>query len=346
MAKYAYNVNKDNKILEVQKQFPGGLKTVDTDDALGKVFLREAENVSLSEFSFLEKRYGTYIKEEFKFQPGEEPNFNNPIQGYFEFTKEDGEVDKILFIGGNAFVKTSDSEVFVRKSLYLTEPGFEYPDPFIYFQVIGGQLLNLTQSVSGTASIVLLGNISKDEQRFETLLDTGTIELSGEITAISDFDGSLSSTGTINLTGNIVATTGNSGPLASNLTLTTVMTSTNEGGLIALSAPANVTVDTSDNHCLYHYVKLENPNNFEVMLQARRSNGDWVNVSTLPANYTVPQFGSGFAIADLSSGPFITRSYQVRFTVSGGQSSSVSYNVVNQSCSTDTGLIPQSATYV
>lgn len=151
MAKYAYNINKENKILEVQKQFPGGLKTVDTDDALGKVFLREAENVSLSEFSFLEKRYGTYIEEEFKFQPGDEPNFNKPIQGYFEFTRNDGEVDKLLFIGGFGYIKTAESDVFVKKQFFRTEPGFEYVPPSIYTAALGGIVIGTQGSFQGEA---------------------------------------------------------------------------------------------------------------------------------------------------------------------------------------------------
>jgi hypothetical protein len=78
MARYAYDVNTTQRYIDVHKQFQGGLKTVDTDDALGAVFLREAENVSLSEFGFIEKRYGTY--ENFKIQTG----IVN-LQGYWEF---------------------------------------------------------------------------------------------------------------------------------------------------------------------------------------------------------------------------------------------------------------------
>ena len=77
MARYAYDVNTTQRYIDVHKQFQGGLKTVDTDDALGAVFLRQAENISLSEFGFIEKRYGTY--ENFKIvREGE-------LQGYWEF---------------------------------------------------------------------------------------------------------------------------------------------------------------------------------------------------------------------------------------------------------------------
>jgi hypothetical protein len=78
MARYAYDVNTTQRYIDVHKQFQGGLKTVDTDDALGAVFLRQAENVSLSEFGFIEKRYGTY--ENFKKQIS-----GTILQGYFEF---------------------------------------------------------------------------------------------------------------------------------------------------------------------------------------------------------------------------------------------------------------------
>jgi len=77
MARYAYDVNTTQRYIDVHKQFQGGLKTVDTDDALGAVFLREAENISLSEFGFLEKRYGTF--ENFK------TALNGILQGYWEF---------------------------------------------------------------------------------------------------------------------------------------------------------------------------------------------------------------------------------------------------------------------
>ena len=62
MARYPYDVNTTRRYIDVNKQFNGGLKTIDTDDSLGAVFLRQAENVSLSEFGFIEKRYGTYEK--------------------------------------------------------------------------------------------------------------------------------------------------------------------------------------------------------------------------------------------------------------------------------------------
>lgn len=122
MAKYAENVNKQSKIIDIQKQFPGGLKTVDTDDALGKVYLREAENVSLSEFSFLEKRYGLSEEEVYDILPN-----IDKIQGYFEYTAENGLVDKILFADGKAYIKQGNGP-FQEQDGFYTEDGFQYPD--------------------------------------------------------------------------------------------------------------------------------------------------------------------------------------------------------------------------
>jgi len=67
MARTAYDVNRTVRHLDIHKQFMGGLKTVDTDDALRTVYLRELKNLSLSEFGFIEKRYGIYKSEEFQF---------------------------------------------------------------------------------------------------------------------------------------------------------------------------------------------------------------------------------------------------------------------------------------
>ena len=78
MARFAYDVNTRTRLIDVHKQFNGGLKTVDTDDALGSVYLRQAENVSLSEFGFIEKRYGTFEKDLIKTTSGR-------LQGYWEY---------------------------------------------------------------------------------------------------------------------------------------------------------------------------------------------------------------------------------------------------------------------
>ena len=81
MAKFPYDVNTTRRIIDVYKQFKGGLKTVDTDDALGAVFLRQAENISLSEFGFIEKRYGTFEN----FKAGLPVTTTSYLQGYWEF---------------------------------------------------------------------------------------------------------------------------------------------------------------------------------------------------------------------------------------------------------------------
>ena len=78
MARFAYDVNTRTRLIDVHKQFNGGLKTIDTDDALGAVYLRQAENVSLSEFGFIEKRYGTFEKDLIKTTSG-------TLQGYWEY---------------------------------------------------------------------------------------------------------------------------------------------------------------------------------------------------------------------------------------------------------------------
>jgi hypothetical protein len=91
MARYAYDVNTTQRYIDVHKQFQGGLKTVDTDDSLGAVFLRQAENVSLSEFGFVEKRYGTY--ENFKKQ------ISGNLQGYWEF-----ENSIVYAVDGNLYI--------------------------------------------------------------------------------------------------------------------------------------------------------------------------------------------------------------------------------------------------
>ena len=112
MARYAYDVNTTQRYIDVHKQFQGGLKTVDTDDALGAVFLREAENVSISEFGFLEKRYGTY--ENFKQTVG--INANSKLQGYWEF---EGYI--IYAVDGDIFVNGTQINNF------HTEAGLRYP---------------------------------------------------------------------------------------------------------------------------------------------------------------------------------------------------------------------------
>lgn len=107
MAKMRYDVDQTTKILDINKQFTGGLKTVDTDDSLGTVFLRDVENVSLSEYGFIERRYGlAEDKENLNF---EGRVINNPkVQGYFEYRKGKDIFDQILFIDGRLFLNQTN----------------------------------------------------------------------------------------------------------------------------------------------------------------------------------------------------------------------------------------------
>jgi hypothetical protein len=129
-----YNLDRQTKLLDIHKQFMGGLKTIDTDDALGSIYLRDMDNLSLSEFGFLEKRYGTYVSDEF---PGIEFQADKPIQGYFEYVDDDGDVHKILFYNGKPYIQNPKAEnplerdVYIQRTGFITdvsEPDFVYPD--------------------------------------------------------------------------------------------------------------------------------------------------------------------------------------------------------------------------
>lgn len=96
MAKINYNVNTKNKIIDIHNRWGGGLKTVDTDDALGATYLRDAQNVSISEYNFLEKRFGLLEKSAM------ETTYD--IQGYFEYVEENGDITKIHILGGNIYI--------------------------------------------------------------------------------------------------------------------------------------------------------------------------------------------------------------------------------------------------
>jgi hypothetical protein len=110
MARYSYDVNTTTRYIDVHKQFNGGLKTVDTDDALGAVFLRDAENVSLSEFGFIEKRYGTYEKAA--------QQLSGNLQGYWEFLGR-----KIYAINGVFHIDGSSP----IDDFYLENADYRYP---------------------------------------------------------------------------------------------------------------------------------------------------------------------------------------------------------------------------
>lgn len=138
-----YNLDRQTKLFDLHKQFMGGLKTIDTDDALGSVFLRDVDNLSLSEFGFLEKRYGTYINEEFQFKDTV-PDLTK-MQGYFEYTDVNNNIHKIMFVDGKVFIKNpvaenqQDQNLFVEVEVIHTEEGFEYPEDQVLSEKINWQ---------------------------------------------------------------------------------------------------------------------------------------------------------------------------------------------------------------
>ena len=126
MARYPYDVNTTRRYIDVNKQFNGGLKTIDTDDSLGAVFLRQAENVSLSEFGFIEKRYGTYEKEKLSIgSTGEE------IQGFWEYIEDDGTVNEIAVVGGKLYLREAGQTTFTEVSRFKKEGAFDYDESIL-----------------------------------------------------------------------------------------------------------------------------------------------------------------------------------------------------------------------
>lgn len=183
MAKYAENVNQRTKIIDVQKQFPGGLKTVDTDDALGKVYLREVDNLSLSEYSFLEKRHGQYIEHQIVFE--EDPLFfSDPpfIQGYFEYVKEDNNIDCLLFVEGRAYVKRHNENFYKEITEFSTEDddSLTYPDPQIFTNVTDTLLLDIVEeaSVIGTGEVTYTFRYFENYQTSENVFGTANASAS------------------------------------------------------------------------------------------------------------------------------------------------------------------------
>jgi hypothetical protein len=102
--RYNYDVNKLTRYIDVHKQFQGGLKTVDTDDALKDVYLREAENVSLSEFNFVEKRYGLHQLGDPLTPWASLTSVSSIVQGYFEYYVDENTLHKIIAIEGRFYV--------------------------------------------------------------------------------------------------------------------------------------------------------------------------------------------------------------------------------------------------
>jgi hypothetical protein len=118
MARFIYDVDKTTRYIDIHKQFSGGLKTVDTDDALKDIYLREAENVSLSEFNFLEKRYGLHNLKEYA--PWVSlASTSSIVQGYFEYYVNANTVHKIIAIEGSFYIDSGSG--FVKQSLFKNE---------------------------------------------------------------------------------------------------------------------------------------------------------------------------------------------------------------------------------
>ena len=128
MARYAYDVNTQTKLLDIHKQFQGGLKTVDTDDSLKTLYLRKAENLEISEFGFLEKRYGQNIHQEL-IASGLTSTSN--IQGYFEYKRDDNTIDKIIIIDGKLFLSINGAS-FTQVTYIKSESGKRIPDPVVF----------------------------------------------------------------------------------------------------------------------------------------------------------------------------------------------------------------------
>jgi len=126
MARFNYDVDKTTRYIDIHKQFQGGLKTVDTDDALRDVYLREAENVSLSEFNFLEKRYGLHKLEEHMPWVSLE-SVSSIVQGYFEYYVDADTVDKIIVIEGKFYVNR-DGNGFEEVEFFTIPPGVPFFD--------------------------------------------------------------------------------------------------------------------------------------------------------------------------------------------------------------------------
>jgi hypothetical protein len=143
MARFPYDVNTTRRYIDVNKQFNGGLKTIDTDDSLGAVFLRQAENVSLSEFGFIEKRYGTYEKEEIQLtrdNSGTIETVNvtttDKIQGFWQYGEKDGTVNEIIIVSGKLYLKKQGETAFLEINTFKKEGEFKYDESIIASSVI------------------------------------------------------------------------------------------------------------------------------------------------------------------------------------------------------------------
>ena len=126
MSRFIYDVDKITRYIDIHKQFGGGLKTVDTDDSLRDIYLREAENISLSEFNFIEKRYGLHKLEEH--MPWSSlTSVSSIVQGYFEYYVDADTVDKIIVIEGKFYVNR-DGNGFEEVEFFTIPPGVPFFD--------------------------------------------------------------------------------------------------------------------------------------------------------------------------------------------------------------------------
>lgn len=135
MARQNYNVNTQAKLLDLYGQFNGGLKTVDTDDSLKTFFLRQAENVSISEFGFLEKRYGLSKKRKLNFVDESDQavsfNSNDIVQGHFKFNYG-AKTDEFIAIDGYLYKREHGESNFKRVvSFVLDTTNFKYPQRIV-----------------------------------------------------------------------------------------------------------------------------------------------------------------------------------------------------------------------
>lgn len=120
MARYAYNVNTQTKLIDVHKQFRGGLKTVDSDDALGDIFLRDVNNLELSEFGFMEKRYGQYIRQ--TLLQGVNMTDESKVQAFFEYKRKDGNIDTIIVLDGVLYLNGLAVNFIKKQDTTLSYP--------------------------------------------------------------------------------------------------------------------------------------------------------------------------------------------------------------------------------
>jgi hypothetical protein len=79
--------------------------------------------VSLSEFGFIEKRYGTYEKEKLAIGANDEK-----LQGFFEYVEEDGTVNEIAIVGGKLYLRLAGQSTFTEVTKFKKEGAFKYDD--------------------------------------------------------------------------------------------------------------------------------------------------------------------------------------------------------------------------